>query len=144
MLNCDLVILPPPQLTIGSGGKIQVLRKRSLDVPCLGLELCHQVRPIIHWEWKDAKLNSSEFTRKRTNDPNAQPSRGLRPHFHPNRCELRTNPILLGFGCEQARKSGERMMDCEARSTRCVVRIRGASCVNVSKRFVESDTYSLL
>ncbi len=32
----------------------------------------------------------------------------------------------------------------KAGSTQCVVRIRGASCVNVSKRFVESDTYSLL
>ncbi len=33
---------------------------------------------------------------------------------------------------------------CKAGSTRCVVRIRGASCVNESKRFVESDTYGLL
>ncbi len=33
---------------------------------------------------------------------------------------------------------------CKAGSTRCVVRIRGASCLNVSKRFVESDIYSLL
>ncbi len=32
----------------------------------------------------------------------------------------------------------------EAGSTQCVVHIRGASCVNVSKRFVQSDTYSLL
>ncbi len=32
----------------------------------------------------------------------------------------------------------------KAGSTRCVVHIRGASCMNVSKRFVESDTYSLL
>ncbi len=29
----------------------------------------------------------------------------------------------------------------KAGSTRCVVRTRGASCVNVSKRFVESDTH---
>ncbi len=32
----------------------------------------------------------------------------------------------------------------KAWSTRCVVRFRGAPCANVSKRFVESDTYSLL
>ncbi len=34
--------------------------------------------------------------------------------------------------------------DLKAGSTRCVVHICGASCVNVSKRFVKSDTYSSL
>ncbi len=35
-------------------------------------------------------------------------------------------------------------ISCKAGSTWCVVRIRGASYVNVSKRFAKFDTYSLL
>ncbi len=35
-------------------------------------------------------------------------------HFCPNRCELRTDPILLRFSCnERVWKSSERVMDCE-------------------------------
>ncbi len=64
-------------------------------------------------------------------------------------CSSRGQPRTRTFSHEPVFWLSIHMQDsrsetCKAGSTRCVVRIRGASCVNVSKRFVESDAYSLL